>query len=150
MKKNLMLIILFLLMCGGGSMAGNKLSNKGYVGNLSITVTPQLEFGVDVMTSHGYSFGNGLWIGGGAGVSYAGYYDGIFLPIYTEAKFTFMKDMKASPFVDCKFGIMTDTENFHTLFSPTFGVDINRISVFALYNMWSNVRSFNLGFAVNF
>ena len=106
--------------------------------------------GVDVTTSHGYSFGNGLWMGAGAGVSLMGACDGFFIPIYTEAKYSFMKDEKASPFLDCKLEVMTNTESTYTLFSPAAGVDINRFSIYALYNMWSQVRAFNIGVAFNF
>jgi hypothetical protein len=89
-------------------------------------------------------------MGGGAGVSFAGAYDGILVPIYTEAKYSFMTDKKASPYLDCKFGVITDAENLFVMFSPTVGVDINRFSIFTLYNMWSQVRTFNVGVAFNF
>ena len=148
--KNLFLSLLLIFICAGSAFAGNKLTNEGYVGNVAVSVTPQMGFGVDVTTSHGYSFGNGLWMGGGAGVSIAGGYDGILVPIYTEAKYSFMTDKKASPYLDCKFGVITDAENLFVMFSPTVGVDINRFSIFALYNMWSQVRTFNVGVAFNF
>ena len=150
MKKNLCLFLLTLFICGGSAMAGNRLARDGYVGNISLSVTPQMGLGVDITTSHGYSFGNGLWMGAGAGVSLMGACDGFFIPIYTEAKYSFMKDEKASPFLDCKFGVMTNTESTYRLFSPAAGVDINRFSIYALYNMWSQVRTFNIGVAFNF
>ena len=72
--KNLFVSLLLMLICAGSAFAGNKLANDGYVGNVAVSVTPQIGFGVDITTSHGYSFGNGLWMGGGAGVSIAGGY----------------------------------------------------------------------------
>lgn len=60
---------MFGLMLGCVSMsADNRLSKSGYAGKIGLSVTPTGP-GVDITTSHGYSFGNGLWIGGGAGVS---------------------------------------------------------------------------------
>ncbi len=142
--------MLGLLAAGFSAMAGNPLAKQGYVGNVSVSVTPVLGVGVDVLTSHGYSFGNGLWMGGGAGVSFAGVYDGIFIPVFTEAKYTFMRERKASPFLDCRFGIMTDVEDTYLQVSPSAGVDINRFSIYAVYNIWSAVRTYGLGFAFNF
>ena len=148
--KNLFVSLLLLFICGSSAFAGNRLSNEGYVGNIGLSVSPQMGLGVEVTSSHGYSFGNGLWMGGGLGVSMASAYDGIYIPIYTEAKYTFMKDKKVSPFLDCKLGFMTNLDDLYTLISPGFGVDINRFSVFAVYNAWSGVRTFNLGCAFNF
>lgn len=148
--KNLFLSLLLLFICGGSVIAENRLADPGYFGNVGLSITPQLGVGVAITTSHGYSFGNGLWMGAGAGISFIGGFDGIFIPIYTEAKYSFMTDKKASPFLDCRFGIITDTENLYVQLSPTVGVDINRFSVFTFYNMWSQVRTFNVGVAFNF
>lgn len=131
-------------------MAGNRLNRAGYVGNIGLSVTPQLGLGADVTTSHGYSFGNGLWMGAGAGISIASVYDGVYIPVYTEVKYSFWKDEKVSPFLDCRFGVMTDTESLYTMLSPIVGVDINRFSIFTICNMWSQVRTFNIGVAFNF
>lgn len=150
MRRKVFMIMLGLLVAGVSAVAGNRLAKEGYVGNVSLSVTPVLGVGVDVITSHGYSFGNGLWMGGGAGVSFAGVYDGIFIPIFTETKYTFMKDRKASPFLDCKFGFMTNMDDIYLQCSPSFGVDINRFSVYGVYNIWSAVRTYGLGFAFNF
>lgn len=147
-RKNI--LILILILCCGNIMAGNRLADKGYAGSINISATPQLGLGVDITTSHGYSFGNGLWMGGGFGVSLASEFDGAYIPVFTEAKYTFMKDQKVSPFIDCRFGVVTELERFYTLFAPSAGVDINHISIFTLYNMWSDIRTFNLGIAYSF
>lgn len=149
-SKNLILFLLLLFVCGSSTFAGNQLVKSGYTGNISLSVTPQYGFSVDFTTSHGYSFGNGLWMGAGAGISFSSIYDGIFIPIYTEAKYSFMKDAKASPFVDCKLGFMTNTEKVYVLLNPIVGVDINSFSIFTSYNIWSQVRALNVGFAFNF
>ena len=53
MKKNLCLFLLTLFMCGGSAMAGNRLTRDGYVGNISLSVTPQMGLGVDITTAQG-------------------------------------------------------------------------------------------------
>lgn len=138
-------------------MAGNRLTKIGYVGNVSVTASAQGP-GCDVTTSHGYSFGNGLWVGGGAGFSFSDYYNCIYLPMFAEVKYTFTPEKKVSPFVDCKFGYMTDIDYMFGFVSPAVGFDINRFSVFASYNVLSNhksnirsnIKTVNFGFAFNF
>ena len=72
--------------------AQSRLSDKGYVGDVSLSASfdSQIGAGVDLLTSHGYSFGNGLWLGGGTGVYMADKSDGMMLPIYTEARYSFL------------------------------------------------------------
>ena len=142
-----MLIGLFVTVC---SFADNRLAKEGYVWNVGLNVTPQLGLGVELLTSHGYSFGNGLWMGGATGVSFGGIYGGLCFPLYAEAKYTFMKEKKVSPFVDCKLGFTTDTEDIYTQISPAVGVDVSRFSVSVIYNIWHALRTINLGCAFNF
>ena len=149
MKKNALFLILFLLFAGS-AMATNPLSRTGYVGNIACAVTPQLGFGADITTSHGYSFGNGLWVGAGVGVSIASAFDGVFLPLFAETKYSFFSDERVSPFVDCRIGYMTNFDSLYVLFSPTAGIDINKISVFATYSIWAGVRALSFGVALNF
>lgn len=64
-------MIIFSVVTATGVSAeekGNALAEKGYVGNVGMSVTPCLGLGADITTSHGYSFGNGLWMGGGLGI----------------------------------------------------------------------------------
>ena len=148
--NNLFVSLLLLFICGSSALAGNRLSNEGYVGNVGLSVTPQAGLGVEVTSSHGYSFGNGLWMGGGTGVCFGGIYGGLCFPLYADAKYTFMKEKKASPFVDCKLGFLTDTEDIYTQISPAVGVDIDRFSISVIYNIWYSLRTINLGCAFNF
>ena len=130
---------------------GNALSEKGYMGSIGLAVTPCLGWGADVTMSHGYSFGNGLWMGGGLGASFAAEYDGFMVPFFTEVKYTFMRNDEVSPFVDCKLGCLTDFDATFLTFTPSFGVDIGRFSVFAHANMWEiGVRTYGVGFCWNF
>lgn len=150
MKKSVITLILLTFCCLFNEMnAGNNpLSDKGYAGNVGLSITPQMGFGAEISTSHGYSFGNGLWMGGGIGIIAASNLDGAMLPVFAEAKYTFFKDEKASPFIDCSLGYITDLDDVYTLFSPAAGVDINGFSVFVKY--WSTFKSVSIGFRYNF
>ena len=64
-----------------------------------------------------------------------------------------------SPFVDCKLGYMTELDYMFGFVSPAVGVDIDRFSVFASYNICSRyinrnnntlLRTVHFGFAFNF
>ena len=150
MKRRICFVLIGLLVAGVGAMAGNRLAKEGYVWNVGFNVTPQLGLGVELLTSHGYSFGNGLWMGGGTGVCFGGIYGGLCFPLYADAKYTFMKEKKVSPFVDCKLGFTTDMEDIYTQISPAVGVDIDRFSISVIYNIWYSLRTINLGCAFNF
>lgn len=147
MKRLLLIIVLGMM--GFSALAENKLTKTGYVGNVSVTLSAQGP-GCDILTSHGYSFGNGLWMGGGAGFSASDHYRGIFLPVFAEAKYTFTPEKKVSPFLDCKLGYMTDLDYIYAFVSPAVGVDINRWSVFASYDICSELKTVHFGCAFNF
>ena len=146
-------VIIFSVVTATGVSAeekGNALAEKGYVGNVGMSVTPCLGLGADITTSHGYSFGNGLWMGGGLGISFTSDY-GIFVPVFTEVKYTFMKNDKVSPFLECRLGCMTDLDKTFMTCTPGFGVDINRFSIFTSASLWTGgMKTFNIGFNWNF
>lgn len=142
---------MFGLMLGCVSMsADNRLSKSGYAGKIGLSVTPTGP-GVDITTSHGYSFGNGLWIGGGAGVSCSdsNSYDYLCL-LFTEAKYNILRDNKVSPYIDCKLGYATDFDKCYSYISPALGIDLGKFSIFASYEMISQMRITHIGFSFNF
>ena len=149
MRRCICLIVLILVSGGFHAFAGDGLSKEGYMGNVGITLSAQGP-GCDVTTSHGYSFGNGLWMGGGAGISFSDYYGCVYLPVFTEVKYTFASEEKVLPFVGCKIGYMTDLDEMFSLIIPSIGVDVNRCSVFVSYNMISNLKTVHFGFAFSF
>ena len=159
MKKICMMLLAVMVMAAGsgnevnahekGSVKGNALAQRGYVGNISVSLTPFLGFGAEFTTSHGYSFGNGLWMGGGFGVSASSDF-GALLPLFAEVKYSILHDRKASPFVDCRLGLISDFDDTVVLFSPSFGVDIDRFSVFAQLSSIGGANIFSLGAAWNF
>ena len=148
MKRLLFIFVLALI--GFNALGKSKLTKIGYVGNVGISVSAQGP-GCDILTSHGYSFGNGLWMGGGTGVSVSDYYRGIYLPIFAETKYSFTPERKVSPFVDCKLGyLVRELNRIYAFASPAVGVDIDRWSVFASYNTCSDIKTVHLGCTFNF
>ena len=130
---------------GTSGVSGNVLAEKGYAGNAGLSVSAGLGIGADVFTSHGYSFGNGLWIGGGTGLSFPSPYD-LFLPLYSEIKYSFLADRRVSPFLSARVGGMTNFDECRMILCPAFGVDISRFSVFATSNLGLvSMRTFGVG-----
>ena len=130
---------------GTSNGRSNTLSNRGYVGNVGLSVSAGLGVSTDLFTSHGYAFGNGLWIGGGTGLAFPSPYD-LFLPLYSEAKYSFKVDQSVSPFLGAKVGVMTNFEDSLMILNPALGVDVNRFSIFATANLGLvSMRTFGVG-----
>lgn len=86
-----------------------------------------------ITSSHGYSFGNGLYIGGGAGFA-AEFISGsdattYLVPVFADIKYSFI-NMLASPFVSLRAGGYADVTNsgIRTFANPALGLDIGRFS----------------------
>lgn len=56
-----------------------------------------------LLSSFGYRFGSHFYLGAGVGLLYSGIDDNLFLPIYADMRFDFLKKKK-TPFLDFKFG----------------------------------------------
>lgn len=94
-------------------------------------------------TSHGYSFGNGLFIGGGAAFEYAKSDKKYITPVFAEARWS-VTDHTVSPFIDARVGYMIiDSHPNSFYFAPTIGLDIWKFSTFI---GWDIVPSYNGGF----
>lgn len=126
-------------------------NNAGY----DIGYHPSVEAGVvlnnvsavaSAMTSQGYCFGNGLYLGGVTGLVFGAVSpDGgraQMIPVMAEVKYSFL-DRKASPFVSLRTGAMFDlsSDGFAGgagfVLRPTIGVDIRRFSVSVGVNLQS-------------
>ena len=109
-----------------------------------------------ITSSHGFSFGNGLYVGGGAGfgaeltkntatmVSVAedvidpeysytpesNWNASYFVPVFADIKYSFTKTL-AAPFVSLKGGAIADITNkgIRTFANPAVGLDIARFSL---------------------
>lgn len=111
---------------------------KGYRADVQIGPVIYSDYTLYTLsTSHGYSFGNGLYVGGGIGlyitpVEMGGYKTRYQVPIFAEIKYSFL-DRLVSPFVDLKAGGFYDYTLGGTgyVIRPSIGVDIWRFSISA-------------------
>ena len=111
------------------------------------------DIGAYVTISHGYSFGNGLWMGGGIGLLWP-LEDVPSLPLFVESRYTFYMD-KVNPFVACKIGVVLwHSDDSLGYFTPSFGIEYDRWSFFVSYDSMSSltntVKTTNLGFSWKF
>ena len=96
-------------------------------------------------SSHGYSFGNGLYVGGGAGF-YAEClpdYETLptyYIPVFADVKYNFCNTL-ASPYVSLKGGVDFDVCNtgMNININPAIGLDISRYSINFGYDMHHGV-----------
>ena len=106
---------------------------RAYRANIELGVAFDRKF--DITTSHGFSFGNGLYVGGGVGFG-AEFRPNLeakptyLVPVFADIKYSFMKTL-ATPFVSMKGGTSVDITNsgIRTFANPAFGVDIARFSI---------------------
>ena len=112
--------------------------NRGYRADIELSWANKSVWGIT--SSHGFSFGNGLYVGGGAGFGAeltkqadtpeskrnASY----FVPVFADIKYSFMKTL-ASPFFSLRGGAIADITNLgvRTFASPAIGIDIARFSL---------------------
>ena len=128
--------------------------NKGYRADIELSWANKSVWGIT--SSHGFSFGNGLYVGGGAGFgaelskntaavasvadevidpeySYTPESDWIasyFVPVFADIKYSFTKTQVA-PFVSMKGGAIADITNkgIRTFANPAVCIDIARFSL---------------------
>ena len=93
-----------------------------------------------ITSSHGFSFGNGLYVGGGAGFGAeltketetpeSNWNASYFVPVFADIKYSFTKTL-AAPFVSLRGGAIADITNLgvRTFASPSAGLDIARFSL---------------------
>ena len=111
---------------------------KGYRADVQIGPVIDSDYTLYTLsTSHGYSFGNGLYIGGGIGlhittVDMDGHKTRYQVPVFAEIKYSFLNRL-VSPFVDLKAGGFYDYTlgGAGYMIRPSIGVDIWRFSVSA-------------------
>ena len=130
---------------------------RAYRANVELSWNNSNTWGIS--TSHGYSFGNGLYVGGGFGfeaeLTRKGYTPqaisndidpefsytpesnwnaSYYVPVFADVKYSFAKSL-ATPFVSFKGGVLADITNsgIRTFANPAVGVDIARFSIKAGY-----------------
>ena len=128
--------------------------NRGYRADIELSWANESVWGIT--SSHGFSFGNGLYVGGGAGFgaelskntaaaasvadevidpeySYtpeSNWNASYFVPVFADIKYSFNKT-QAAPFVSMKGGAIADITNkgIRTFANPAVGLDIARFSL---------------------
>ena len=112
--------------------------NRGYRADIELSWTNKSVWGI--ASSHGFSFGNGLYVGGGAGFGAelkkqadtleSHWNASYFVPVFADIKYSFSKTL-ASPFVSLRGGAIADITNLgvRTFASPAVGLDIARFSL---------------------
>ena len=112
--------------------------DKGYRADIELSWANKSVWGI--ASSHGFSFGNGLYVGGGAGfgaeltknaVTPESDWNASYLaPVFADIKYSFTKTL-ASPFVSLKGGAVADITNkgIRTFANPAVGLDIARFSL---------------------
>ena len=126
--------------------------NRGYRADIELSWANKSVWGIT--SSHGFSFGNGLYVGGGAGFGAEmtknttasivhdvtgpeySYTPGLswnasyFVPVFADIKYSFTKTL-TSPFVSLKGGAVADITNkgIRTFANPAVGLDIARFSL---------------------
>lgn len=107
----------------------SRMYRKGYRADIELSWANPNHWGIS--TSYGRSFGNGLYVGGGAG------FNAImdekvtfYTPVFPDIKYSFINRL-GSPFVSAKAGGLIDITNsgIRTFINPALGVDIFRFSI---------------------
>ena len=112
--------------------------SRGYRADIELSWTNKSVW--SITSSHGFSFGNGLYVGGGAGFGAeltkqtetpeSSWDASYFVPVFADLKYSFTKTL-ASPFVSLRGGAIADITNLgvRTFASPAVGLDIARFSL---------------------
>ena len=140
MKKNFTISLIALMMsvifCNANAQSKNASYERGYAPNIEVGATVVTDLGTmpSFSTTHGYNFGNGLFVGGGTGMAFSkwdrnGIKNRITVPVYADIKYSFMNKL-ASPFVELKAGGVFDCSavGIGYMLRPTIGVDVWKFS----------------------
>ena len=112
--------------------------DRGYRADIELSWANKSVWGI--ASSHGFSFGNGLYVGGGAGFGAeltkeadtpeSNWNASYFVPVFADIKYSFTKTQVA-PFVSMKGGMIADITNkgARTFANPAVGLDIARFSL---------------------
>lgn len=160
MKKIISIAFAILLASVAMSAQGSHAFEKGYRGNVSLTGNIGVNKGlinnsVELTMSHGYSFGDGMYVGGGVGlnVSFNNY---VGVPVFLDMKYNIL-DWRLSPYVDCRVGmeVLCDNENELTFMaSPGVGFDYRKMSFRIGYKCeagsYFKLHTISIGTAINF
>lgn len=160
MKKIISIAFAILLASVAMSAQGSHAFEKGYRGNVSLTGNVginkgQINNAVEFTTSHGYNFGDGMYIGGGIGLNVS-FHDYVGIPVFLDMKYNII-DWKLSPYIDFRIGmemLCEDNNELSFMASPGLGFDYRMMSFRIGYKCnggeYFKLHTISIGTAVNF
>ena len=159
MRKIILIAFAILYASVVMSAHGNHAFEKGYRGNVSFTGNIGINKGlinnsVELTTSHGYNFGDGMYVGGGLGLN-PSYHEYVGIPIFLDTKYNIL-DWKLSPYVDCRVGmeLLCGYDNeLMFMASPGVGFDYRKMSFRIGYKCDAGslkLHTISIGTAINF
>lgn len=150
MKKNLFMFAIVAMLGTVSASAQSINYKKGYRANVELSLGIQEQFAIS--SSHGYSFGNGLYVGGGVAFMAETLDEfttqpNYLTPIFADMKYSFL-NRKVSPFAAARIGGIIDINrmNGRLWLNPSIGLDINRFSIGVGYDYQHAFGSDNDGF----
>lgn len=157
MKKFILTACLAAVCVVAGAQA-NEAYDRGYKGSLElenmilVNKAPDNMSGIALVTSHGYCYGNGVYLGGGLALSTELRYRNFDRAmIFAEGKYN-LKYATVSPYVRLRTGLefdAWDTEKVGVYFSPAIGVDFSRFTMSLSYRLSSSQWKVPEGLAIN-
>lgn len=155
MKEKIILMIIAVAAIAGSlstaeAQEKNSWFKKGYSFDFELATARPFDQNA-FSTSHGYSFGNGLFVGGGLGFEYSAKDDKFLTPVFGEARWS-MFDKTVTPYIDARVGYMIIASHGNSFyFSPTIGLDIWKFSAFLGWDVMPNYNSgFKFGIGIHF
>ena len=106
---------------------------RGYRADIAVSTSISEQY--TLSTSHGFSFGNGLYVGGGVGFTaetFLNFEDAphYLVPLFADVKYTFL-NKRVSPFVSARVGGVFNTEYKmnRMLINPMVGISVRHFTV---------------------
>ena len=106
---------------------------RGYRADIAVSTSISEQY--TLSTSHGFSFGNGLYMGGGVGFTaetFLNFEDAphYLVPLFADVKYTFL-NKRVSPFVSTRVGGVFNTEYKmnRMLINPMVGINVRHFTV---------------------
>ena len=106
---------------------------RGYRADIAVSTSISEQY--TLSTSHGFSFGNGLYVGGGIGFTaetFLNFEDAphYLVPLFADVKYTFL-NKRVSPFVSARVGGVFNTEYKmnRMLINPMVGINVRHFTV---------------------
>lgn len=151
--RSLCLSAIAVLLSSTAFAQQHRVFERGYAGNVSFSAGAILDVpNAQISTSHGYAFGNGLYMGAGLGIDF----NPQFSPIFADVRYTFGKE-SVRPYVGLRSGFCPLVPLMY-VFIPSVGIDFGRMTAFCSFTHYGAMvgefkingneailRSFNMG-----